>query len=258
MQGGVRYTEVDRAFQGCGQDYGDSQFADAFDVFQAVLKGPAGVIPVANGACGTLSTLAFNPSVPAFTPGLVRSELDQNNVSWRTGLNCTPAQRVLLYVTISQGYKSGSFPFLGAAVDSQFASVIQESGLAYEGGFKTTLLDRKLQLNGAGFYYDHSNSQIRGYFDAPMSERLSHLLTFPRCTLLVLNRQQTRGQFLGWPSSRPRQWSSPDRTVRWVRSDCSTRRYGRRETPGYADLAILPCRRVSPQPQLAEPKEPAT
>ena len=180
LQGGARFTQADRSFQGCGADYGDGQFASVFDTFQFLLKGPTGVIPIAKGGCGTLSTPAFTPGLPAYTPELVRSQLNQNNVSWRTGLNYQLDRNVLLYANVSRGYKSGSFPFLGAAFDIQFTPVTQESLLAYEGGFKATLFDRKLQLNAAGYYYDYTNKQIRGYFDVPVFGALESLLNIPK------------------------------------------------------------------------------
>jgi iron complex outermembrane receptor protein len=38
---------------------------------------------------------------------------------------------------------------------------VQESVLSYEVGFKASLLDRALQFNGAAFYYDYKNKQLR-------------------------------------------------------------------------------------------------
>ena len=54
-----------------------------------------------------------------FTPELVRSRLDENNVSWRAGGEWTPRPHLMFYANASQGYKAGSFPDLGATVATQ-------------------------------------------------------------------------------------------------------------------------------------------
>ena len=117
---------------------------------------------------------------PAFTPGLVRSTLDQDNVSWRAGAEWTPTSRTLIYANVSKGYKAGGFPDLAASVASQFQPASQESVQAYEVGFKTTLLERTLQLNGAGFYYDYKDKQILGRVLDPIFGALLKLINVPK------------------------------------------------------------------------------
>src|SRR5882724_11187216 len=53
--------------------------------------------------------------------------------------------------SVTKGYKAGSFPMLSASTSYQYLPVKQESVLDYEGGFKVSLFDGKLQLNGGGF-----------------------------------------------------------------------------------------------------------
>ncbi len=171
-QAGARYTEADRAYQGCGRDAGDGQLANVVETLQAVVKGPANVVPISPGGCITLG--------PTLDPGEVNLNLDQSNVSWRTGLSWQLNAATLLYVSISKGYKSGSFPTLGALFSIQDAPVTQESVLSYEGGFKAALLGRTLQVNAATFYYDYTNKQIRGYFDAPLFGALESLINIPK------------------------------------------------------------------------------
>lgn len=66
---------------------------------------------------------------------------------------------VLLFARFSKGYRSGNFQG-NIAPPSTLPNVIQpEKVYAYEGGFKTTLLDRKLTFNGTAFYYDYKNIQ---------------------------------------------------------------------------------------------------
>src|SRR3546814_5757601 len=68
---------------------------------------------------------------------------------------------LLLYANVSKGYKAGSFPGVSAGTFAQYAAVTRESLVDYEAGFKTTLFDRKVTLNGGVFYYDYKNKQLR-------------------------------------------------------------------------------------------------
>ena len=112
------------------------------------------------GTCASTGLAPTYNSPPG--GGLIYSTLNQNNVAWRAGLNWTGFKDTLLYVNISQGYKGGSYPTVALASQVQTKPVTQEGLLAYEGGFKTPLLNKQLQLNGAGFYYDYSDKQILG------------------------------------------------------------------------------------------------
>ncbi|MGE0776107.1 MAG: TonB-dependent receptor, partial [Sphingomonadaceae bacterium] len=82
--------------------------------------------------------------------------------SWRGGVSYKTSNRGLVYATISKGYKAGSFPTGASTQDVQYRPVKQESLLAYEIGFKQPLIGNKLQLVGAGFYYDYKGKQLRG------------------------------------------------------------------------------------------------
>ena len=57
---------------------------------------------------------------------------------------------------------------------------MQESLLDYEVGFKTQLLDRKLSITGAAFYYDYSNKQLRAKFVDPIFGGLDYLVNVPK------------------------------------------------------------------------------
>jgi iron complex outermembrane receptor protein len=161
---GARYTKADIAFDGCTGDSGDGALASAWNrVFGT------SVLP---GGCVTLS--------PMFTAGLANRTLDQNNVSWRTGLDWKPVTDTLLYANVSKGYKSGSFPNLSASTSSQFDPVIQESVLAYEAGLKYAGLGHTLQVNGALFYDDYTDKQIRGRVVVPVFGPLEALVNVPK------------------------------------------------------------------------------
>ena len=155
LQGGLRYTDQNRNFRGCLADSGDGALAAGI----AAIPAQAGLPyrPSAPGACATLDDATLTNA------GLVSDKLDQHNLSWRAGINYKPSRDVLIYANVTKGYKAGSFSPLPAVFASQLAPVTQESVLAYEAGFKTDLLGRKLQLSGAAFYYDYRDKQILGY-----------------------------------------------------------------------------------------------
>ncbi len=70
---------------------------------------------------------------------------------------------VLLYVSVSRGFKSGGYDY-GAnnAVDAA-AGYGPEKLWSYEAGLKSDLLDRRLRFNLTGFYYDYSDLQVQSY-----------------------------------------------------------------------------------------------
>ena len=72
-------------------------------------------------------------------------------------LEWTAAEDVLVYASAQRGFKSGGYN-IGSSQRTPFEP---EEIWAYEGGFKSSLLDRKLRLNGAAFFYDYTNLQAQ-------------------------------------------------------------------------------------------------
>jgi len=172
VHGALRYTKTDIDHVGCS--LGDPAFSQGITAFEANAKHGAQVVPAVVGGCATLSP------PPSLTPSLFTGKLDQNNVSWRTGIDWTPIEGTLLYASISKGYKAGSFPTLSAQSTSQLTPVTQESVLAYETGFKSRLFENRLELDGAAFYYDYTNKQIQARIPAPVFNFLSALVNVPK------------------------------------------------------------------------------
>ena len=178
IQGSVRYTKQDRSFDGCLYDTGVGDLAALFSFLSNLAhgaSGPALFNPViAPGACVTLDE-NFN------AVDNVHSELNQDNLSWRVSLNYKPDTDTLLYANVTKGYKAGSYSTLPASRVSQLEPVPQESVLAFETGFKLSVLDRTLQLNGAGFYYDYKDKQTLGTIDTGFPfGGLPALVTIPK------------------------------------------------------------------------------
>ncbi|MEL7029890.1 MAG: TonB-dependent receptor, partial [Pseudomonadota bacterium] len=174
VYGGVRYTDMSIDHEGCSADAGDGNTAVSFTVLLDLFRAGAGlppITPIEPGGCFTADA--------TLTPTFVQDELNEDNVSWRAGLDWTPNSDMLFYANVSKGFKAGSFPTLAASTTEQLAPVTQESLLAYEAGFKTQILDGTMQFNGAIFRYDYTDKQILGSFIDPVFGRLLRLVNIP-------------------------------------------------------------------------------
>jgi iron complex outermembrane receptor protein len=174
IKGGVRYTDISRRAQTCTLDPGDDNgYVSGF--FAGIASAVTGttVAPPPSGGCVTLNGQTF-------LPGQFNGSLKQNNVSWRGGVDFKPAPGILLYANISKGYKAGGYLFTNASNSDQFAPVTQESVVDYEGGFKLSLLDRKMQFNGAVFHYQYKDKQVRSKLIDPVFGVLDALVNVPK------------------------------------------------------------------------------
>ncbi|WP_417595964.1 TonB-dependent receptor [Parasphingorhabdus sp.] len=133
--GGLRYTSEDKSYSG------GSIELDPFGVSQvkALFPNTAG-----NGLFG-------NP------------EYDDDDLSGSLALNWKPSDTVLLYASVSNGYKSGGFDGSGITEPSSFTPYGAENIWAYETGIKV-FADR-IQATGSFFYYDYSDKQVLALVD---------------------------------------------------------------------------------------------
>lgn len=170
LKAGVRYTKSERdarsCFFGVAAENSNLPFAPLYTFFANLLRQQNGLAPITVTPAQTLGCLTINNTgllgQPAtFLPGEFVGKLDQDNVSYRGGIDFKVRQGLLLYANIAKGYKAGSFPSVAASTTQQSQPVTQESLRSYEAGFKATLIDRTLQANGAFFYYDYRDRQIR-------------------------------------------------------------------------------------------------
>jgi len=169
--GGLRYTRSDRKFSGCTLSGSDPIIGQALAILSAGLRGvPPQMPPI--GGCISLDRFTFEQ-------GLTRDRLDQDNESFRVGLDYKTDSAVLFYGNVSKGYKSGSFPTLSASTSAQFLPVTQESVLAYEGGVKAPLPSQLGQVDASVFYSDYHQKQIRGRIADPVFGPLEALVNIP-------------------------------------------------------------------------------
>jgi outer membrane receptor protein involved in Fe transport len=172
VKGGIRYTQSDNSAYNCGVSPNGGNVNTLFNLLGSEL-GKVPFTPIGPNGCYTLNQ--------NLVPGeAFRKSLDENNVSWRVGADYRAASNALLYANVSRGYKSGSFPTLAAANYRAVEPVSQESVTAYEAGFKVQLLDNRLDINGAGFYYKYNNKQVRGKVLDPIFGLLDLLINVPQ------------------------------------------------------------------------------
>jgi outer membrane receptor protein involved in Fe transport len=172
VQGGVRYTNNKQDASYCYNDPAEDTAQGAAFLFGQFLNFPA--INIKPGECFPIDA-AFHSSL---TP--VTGTQKEDNVSFRVGANYKFDQGTLIYATVSQGYKAGIFSAIGASSQSQYTPAVQEKVVAYEAGFKAPLMDRKVQLNAAVFYYDYSNKQVRGRIADTVFGLLEKMLNVPK------------------------------------------------------------------------------
>jgi iron complex outermembrane receptor protein len=132
LRGGLRYNHDNGALRN----------------FAAIARGVDGV-PVLN----------LIPGGTDFTTTLAN---DVNDTAWtgRLGLDWTPFDGLLAYVSYSRGYRSGAFS-AQAFFDPSEASVAKPETIdSVEIGVKSKWADGRVQLNGALFHYQYKNQQI--------------------------------------------------------------------------------------------------
>jgi len=76
------------------------------------------------------------------------------DVTWRINLDFTPTENDLIYLSATKGLRSAGFNLVFFSENNIFEP---EELIAYELGYKGTLLDGQLQLNAAAYFYDYEN-----------------------------------------------------------------------------------------------------
>ena len=105
-------------------------------------------------------------------PSLASSHENWNDVSPRLVIDHRINEDIMVYAGVSQGYKSGGFnsfptvitdlssPLFGAVPAGSAEPFDEEKITNYEAGFKSSLMDGRLRLNGSLFYYDFEDLQF--------------------------------------------------------------------------------------------------
>jgi iron complex outermembrane recepter protein len=164
LEAGVRYTVANQTFSGCQRDAGNGRLGAIYNLLLGTNIQP--------GGCTTINE--------SLLPVLFNGKLNEDNISYRVGVNWKASPDVLLYANVSQGYKAGAFSAISATRDSEYAPAAQEKLVAYEAGIKSELFNNTLRVNAAAFYYNYSDKQIQGYANDPIFGALPKLVNIPK------------------------------------------------------------------------------
>jgi iron complex outermembrane receptor protein len=179
---GARYTSEERTWSGCTFSADDGTLAGFLNTLFGTTLGP--------GDCGTIDD---DPDSPTYIFGLLGTPdvndafhvftdtIKTNRWMGRVTLDYNINDDILLYGTISNGFKSGGFNGANSNTTLQLKPIREEVLTAYEAGIKATLADNTLQVNAAAFFYDYEDKQeqdravtfvgnISGLTNVPKSE----------------------------------------------------------------------------------------
>lgn len=135
---------------------GDFEVTDTVSVYGGV-RFSRDKVAVANFSAflgDNVDPLAF-PTISGYSDRRTFS-----NTSFEVGANWKPSEDVLLYASMREGYRSGAVNAQAFSDPSEITFAPPETARTYEIGFKSTLLDRALTINGSLFQTDYSNQQV--------------------------------------------------------------------------------------------------
>ncbi|MCF8473908.1 MAG: TonB-dependent receptor [Emcibacter sp.] len=105
-----------------------------------------------DGVGGSLRIIAETFRVP--------SKKSWNDFSPMASLQYRPNEGLMVFATLSTGYKSGGFAGSQGVALAAGKPVNKESVTNYEIGFKSDLADGTVRFNGAAFYMDYKDLQV--------------------------------------------------------------------------------------------------
>jgi iron complex outermembrane recepter protein len=155
--GGVVLTQYEQNANSFGE------FGQVNYQFNDALKGTLGVREdhetreLVNLNTGFLT----GPPIPSFTGTLNPPSTTSNLPSGKVELDYTPADKTLLYWSISRGVKSGGFTAHNTTTAAAADAFEPEKLTAYEIGVKSDL-SSTLRVDAAVFYYRYKDQQILG------------------------------------------------------------------------------------------------
>ena len=129
---GLRYTSEETEFEGGTSVL--NPIADSTDFFG--FDFPVGVITYAD------------------------KSTDNTAMTGKVGIDYRPSEDWLVYASVNRGFKSGGFSGFWTFVEEETEPYDEEVVTSYEAGFKSTLMDGRMQLNATAFFYDYEDLQL--------------------------------------------------------------------------------------------------
>lgn len=101
----------------------------------------------------------FVPYSNGFTPNYTLFQdrsITFNSTTPRFSVEWKPSNNLLFYATYAKGFKSGGFSL------TNFTSIVKPEKLEdFEGGFKVTVMNGGLRVNGSVFHYNYDDLQVQ-------------------------------------------------------------------------------------------------
>lgn len=105
----------------------------------------------------------FPTGVPLILPEFdapVKADDSWSEVTNKVAVNYTPTEDMMLYVTYSEGFKSGAFPSQSNLPEVAAESVDPEQVTNYEAGMKSSWWDNRVQFNLSYYFMDYDDLQV--------------------------------------------------------------------------------------------------
>ncbi|MEC3909204.1 TonB-dependent receptor [Sphingobium sp. CR2-8] len=157
---GGRYTNERKRFEGGQQELNGFNYKLFGCANANGTINPGGPFPLAPINCQTgLSYPDPNNPVRVYTPGVNRKKF--SDFSPKVGVQVHPSEDVMVYGSWSKGYKTGGWTTRLTNPQGNVAPDFdEEKATTWEAGIKSTLLDRRLQLNAAAFTTRYRDIQL--------------------------------------------------------------------------------------------------
>jgi iron complex outermembrane recepter protein len=149
---GGRYTHESKLFEGFQSDRNGFNYK----LFNALVLGPDGLpIDAVREAIGFPNA---NQPLRYYLAGTQKKVF--NNFSPKVGLQYHPMDDVMLYGSWSKGYKTGGWTTRLSNPQPIAPGFDEEKATTFELGVKSTLIDRRLQVNAAVFQTNYKGIQL--------------------------------------------------------------------------------------------------
>lgn len=148
----------------------DTSGTNSYSVFaQAVFPLFGDRTNLTTGVRYTLDDKTMKGTVKTALATLAEADQSANwdQVTWRVALDHKLSEQVMLFGSVSTGFKSGVYN----ATSPTQAPVDPETIIAYELGFKSDLFDRRVRLNGATYFYQYDDIQVSKFTGFNISQQ---------------------------------------------------------------------------------------
>ncbi len=158
---GGRYTHENKSFEGFQSDANGLTYK-ILNFLAGIGAGPpacANINPTISDACRIAAGFP-NAGQPLryYIAGTQKKVF--NNFSPKVGLQFHPSEDVMLYGSWSKGYKTGGWTTRLSNPLPTAPDFDEEKATTFELGVKSTLIDRKLQVNAAVFHTNYNGIQL--------------------------------------------------------------------------------------------------